>query len=346
MPACNAPTLPDRSRAIRRVIVPLFACCILYAIDLTCASAIPAVGNAYVTNAALPFDLIVFIPAVFYLTIVRRRRLSPLLVLPVIWAGMIASMKLAQANLPSLHLMLVPAVIGVEIAILFRESRRFMRVFRTARTSSANPHDWFSGAFFSLTRNEQVSHIAANEITLWYYVLASWRRKPDEPRGSHAFTCYRSSGYVELVSVIAVITAIEAFVVHLLVAQWSEIAALILTITSLYVVVFLVGNARAVVLNPLLVDGEAVTLRWGLFFNERIARDRISHIQSHKPDLPKRERMDLRVMGMPSCWIILREPVFVRTFTGMRHPISAISVSPDDRAAFVRLVQQKSIAEF
>ena len=55
---------------------------------------VPATGFDFASGFAVPFDLMVFVPAVFYLLVVRRYRLSPLLVLPVIWLGNLAGASL------------------------------------------------------------------------------------------------------------------------------------------------------------------------------------------------------------------------------------------------------------
>ncbi|MEG1907928.1 MAG: hypothetical protein RR178_10765 [Gordonibacter sp.] len=343
MPIFDAHTLPDRSRTLLKFVLPLAILLGLYAIDLICMAGLPtspAWGSAYATNAALPFDLVVVVPTAFYFLVVRRRGLSPLFVLPVMWVGMVVSLQFVQAGMPSLHLLLLPAVALVDLVVFVREGRRFAGVFRSAKNASANPHDWFSEAFCALTQNAQASHVMANEMAVWYYVLASWRRTPDVPEGSRAFTCHRKSGYVALVGVIVALTGVETFAVHLLVAQWSEVAAVLLSAASVYAALFLAGNARAVVLNPLLVDDEALAVRWGMFVDERIPLDDIAHIQSSEPDVPKRERLNLGVMGMEPCWIVLREPASIRTFGGSRRPVRAVNVSPDEAATFKQLVLQ------
>ena len=125
---------------------------------------------------------------------------------------------------------------------------------------------------------------------------------------------------------------------HLLVAQWSTIAACLLTATSLYALLWLAAAARASVLNPLLVDDETLTVRWAAFVCEDVPLRLVTGVGAAAPDVPKRERLDLSVMGAPPCWIELSEPLEVRTLAGTRRPVRAINVSPDNAAAFKRLV--------
>ncbi|MEG0666708.1 hypothetical protein, partial [Gordonibacter sp.] len=64
------------------------------------------------------------------------------------------------------------------------------------------------------------------------------------------------------------------------------------------------------------------------------------HERTEEPDVPKRERLNLGVMGMEPCWIVLREPASIRTFGGSRRPVRAVNVSPDEAATFKQLVLQ------
>lgn len=339
-PAFSASSTPNQGRALRGIVLSLALCLALYAVDLICMAMLPAPGLVYATNYALPFDLVVGVPAVFYFLVVRRRKLTPILVLPVIWIGMIVSLQFVQPDTPSLHVVLLPLVAAVDVIILVKEVRRFLLAFREAKETSQNPLDWFTHAFFTLTRNERGSHLAAMELTVWYYVFASWRRTPDVPKNSHAFFYHQKSGYVALVGVLLAMVCVETFALHLLVAQWSEIAAIILTALSIYTALWLLGNTRAVVLNPLLVDDKYITVRWGMYFSERIPLTMIERIETKEPDFPKSKRMNLGIMGADPCWIILREEVPVRTFIGSRKPVKAINVSPDEVATFKRMIIQ------
>ena len=154
----GTPATPARL-APSRIALALFAVLALYGIDLACLAAAPAAGFPFVPNFALPFDLMVFVPAVFYLLVVRRYRLSPLLVLPVIWLGGLVSLQFAAPGKPSLLAPLGLCAVGVELGIAAREVLRLVRRFRTAKASSDNPLDWFSDAFSALVRNERVARM-------------------------------------------------------------------------------------------------------------------------------------------------------------------------------------------
>ena len=353
LPEPTASAAPVRALGARRLLLALAVVLALYAVDLACAATVPASAHAFAVNVAVPFDLMVCVPAAFYLLVVRRRGLTPLAVLPVVWAGYLAASQLAAPGLLSplavsaaagstgtfsLLPPLFAAALALDAAVIACEARRLVRAFRAARRASARPYDWFAEAFKVLAPGRRAAHLAGIEGATWYYALFSWRARPDAPAGRHAFSYHRESGFLALVGVIAALLPVEAFAVHLLVAQWSTIAACLLTATSLYALLWLVAAARASVLNPLLVDDETLTVRWAAFVCEDVPLHLVTGVGAAAPDVPKRERLDLGVMGAPPCWIELSEPLEVRTFAGTRRPVRAINVSPDNAAAFKRLV--------
>ena len=204
------------------------------------------------------------------------------------------------------HVSLLPplfaAALALDAAVIACEAR-------AASCAPSAPHEapprarttrW-PEAFKVLAPGGRAAHLAGIEGATWYYALFSWRARPDAPVGRHAFSCRRESGFLALVGVIAALLPVEAFAVHLLVAQWSTIAACLLTATSLYALLWLVAAARASVLNPLLVDDETLTVRWAAFVCEDVPLHLVTGVGAAAPDVPKRERLDLGVMGAPPC---------------------------------------------
>lgn len=336
---------PVPRAGIVRALVAGAACLAIYAIDFACLATVPSDAHAFAANVALPFDLMVCAPVAFYLLLVRPRKLTPLLVLPVIYAGGALSAAFVVPGSFSLHPFLLASAALVDVAVVVHEvprlSRLFLEGFRKARTSSGWALDWFTAGMAAMTGNARAARLAALELSIWYYAVFSWRSKPDVPQGCHAFSCHRETGYLALSGVIMALFPLEAFVVHLLVMQWSWVAATALTVLTLYTLLWMVGNTRAVVLSPLLVDDTTLTVRWGAFFREYIPLDSIDHLQSGEPDIPQHECINMGVMGASPCWVVLNAPVTMRTITGRERSIRAINISPDNRGDFKKALSKQ-----
>ena len=85
---------------------------------------------------------------------------------------------------------------------------------------------------------------------------------------------------------------------------------------SVYAIIWMVAEARAVVLNPLLVGNDELVARWGMLARERVPLGLIAWVGECEPAVPRKERLDLAAMGGRAVWIELAEPLEVRGITG------------------------------
>ena len=108
------------------------------------------------------------------------------------------------------------------------------------------------------------------------------------------------------------------------------------TLATAYALAWLVANARAMVLAPILVDESSVLVRWGFLSEMRFDRSNVEDVVTGDFDVPRRERVDLSSLGGSPCWVVLREPVERRSLTGKARMVRYVKVSPDDAAGFRR----------
>lgn len=119
---------------------------------------------------------------------------------------------------------------------------------------------------------------------------------------------------------------------HLLAAALA-IAA---TLATAYALVWLVANARAMALTPILVGESSVLVRWGDLSEVRLDCPNVESVAIGDLDAPRSERVDLSSLGGPPCWVVLREPVEHRSLTGKVRMVRYVKISPDDVAGFRR----------
>ena len=137
-------------------------------------------GNALVANVVVPIVLIVAVPLLFYVSLVRRLRLTPILALPPIAVGIAVSASVADPAFPSLCVPLGFAAPALDLAVGAFEARRAVQAYRSSQASSDNPADWFESAFSELLGGGKgiVSRLASLECSIWWHLLCSWRRGP------------------------------------------------------------------------------------------------------------------------------------------------------------------------
>ena len=330
------------SRKVVPLAVALGAAALMYAIDAAALRFAPVSAAVYVANFAVPFDLMVCVPLVFCLLFVRGRRITPIAVLPVIYAGGAVSALVAVPGAPSILPVLFGAAFAVDAAVLVREIPRLARAFRAGyregRKAGAYPAEWFARAFEAVIPNRTAARVAATELAMWYHLVLSRRRAAVVPKGREAFSYHRKSGFLALVGVVIALGVVEIVAVHLLVSRYSVVAAVALTAASLYGLAWLGAFARSVVACPILIGEGKLTAAWGFLPGVDLPVASIERVAFADPGFEKGDVLDLATMGATPCWVILREAVEVRGTTGRVRNVRAIRLSPDEPDAFARSV--------
>ncbi len=320
------------SRRTWLTFIFLIAVLALYAYGVISASHIPVEVDA----VALPLDFMVGIPLAFYLVVVRPRKLSTLCVIPVIWVGCgLSAIALDSPNAGALPLLLA-ALIPVELAIAAKEVAHMVRVFKDAKAKSSDPMQWFYETAQYLVRKEIPARMMAAELSVWYYALFSWRKKPTAKPGEATFSYHNAGGYMNMMLGLALAFPVEIMGVHLLLSQWSGVAAIIVTALSAYAAVWLLGDARARMMRPIVVGEDAVRLECGIQMEAVVSLDEIESIGSKAPTgLDESDILNYGTFYQANTWIVTKSRVEVRTLLGARS-VRAIGLSVDNPVAFVR----------
>lgn len=328
----------DAARNQRLNLIAFCAAAIsLYAYGVISASYIPS----YIEGVVLPLDFMVGIPLGFYLLVVRSRRLTLLSVIPAIWIGYAFSVfALGSPDagiLPCLLIVLIP----VELAIAVRECLKVVRVYKSAKRASADPMVWFEETMFYLVRKDAPASMAAAELSVWYYALLSWRKRPYVLPGERAFSYHNAGGYMNMMLGLALAFPVEIIGVHILISQWSIVAASIVTALSVYAAVWLMGDARARVMRPVAISDDCVRLECGIQMEATIPLPDIEKVcfsENEVSALAKTDKLNYGTFYQANVWIEAKQPIAVRTMLGEKR-VRGIGLSLDDPHAFVDTVK-------
>lgn len=301
----------------------------VYATAIALSGALPALPHPGAVAAGATLDLVVLVPAAFYLLVARPRGLPLATLAPVLLLSALA----AAAILPSDHhrtlrfleLLLVP----LEAALLGSVAWRALAAARRARGAPGDPLDRIRAAARDAVPIPRAAEVLTAEVALFHYAFGAWRARPHCPAGAAAFTQHRRSGAGGIAFALVLLTLAEAAAVHLLLARWSATAAWVLTLASLYGALWLVADHRATVLRPILVDESGARIRAGLRWDVRLPPDAVVRVQRTAPDAELRP-LRLPLLGEPTRWLVLREPVEVRGPYGFTRRAGALGLAPDD----------------
>jgi hypothetical protein len=281
--------------------------------------------------AALALDFTISVPALVYFLLVRARRAPWFAIIPTFVVGC----ALAMAIIPARH----PAVLGVPRlgAVPLELTVVGYLVVLTRRALKGVPRG--DGDFVtrlrSVARSVLASRIPADILTtevaiLWY--AFRWRRPA--PQAPGAFTVHREVGYLTILIGLLFLLLVETIALRVLVSHWGPAASWALTGLSLYAVVWLAGDYRAMAERPTRVTATLLSLRVGVRWEAEIPIDQIVQVDPLKPSEkpPGRDTLVAALLGQPKLRLRLVGPVEVTGMYGIRKTVREIWLGVDQAA--------------
>jgi hypothetical protein len=296
-------------------------------------------SGAGIVAVALTVDLVVVVPLAYYLLVLRRGRAPIVTLVPVLVLSALAASRVLPADqqwaLRMFEMLAVPLELGLVGWIAWRAARAIREARRDA---SADPIQQLRRAAFEVTGNDRIAALFASEIAVFSYALGSWRSRAHVPAGTIAFTHHRRSGHGGIVLGFMAVMLAEGLAVHFLLLHWSPLAAWIFTIGTAYGALWLVADYRATVLRPILVGDRNIRLRAGFRFNLEVPLTQVVALSRKRPEFGK-ESVNLTLLGTPTHWLTLSEPVDAEGPYGFHRRVRAIGIEPDAAAEFDRALQ-------
>ncbi|MGH7587123.1 MAG: hypothetical protein ACRELU_00865 [Gemmatimonadota bacterium] len=315
----------------------------VYAASLALVGQLPHLDRASPVAIGLTLDMVVIVPLAFYLLVVRRRNVPIITLIPVFVLSVVAASRVLpadhQGTLRVAEVLAVPLELGLIGWIVWR-ARTALRKGRGDK--GADPLEQFRRAALELTRNDRAAAMIATEIAVLYYAFGAWRARPHAPAGTSAFSHHRRSGHAGIVLVFLLVMLVEGFAVHLLLLQWSALAAWIFTIGTVYGALWLIADYRATVLRPILVSDEGILVRAGFRCTMHVPHGRIADVGRRKPATGK-GIANLTLLGNPTFWLILSEPMPAQGPYGFRRLVNTIGIQPDMTEDFGRVLDSRLV---
>lgn len=288
--------------------------------------AAPGAEERRALEIAVTVDLTVTLTALWYLLVVRGRGWPALTTAPVFLASTgIAGLVLPegrQGALEAFHWLAIP----VELLLLGTIAVRARRARTSFRRSAGDLYDRIRVAARSVAPG-RAADAMAYEVAILVHAFAR-RLSPVEPGpGERAITSHRTAAYGTVVLGLGIVVAVEAVAVHFLLRMWSPTAAWVLTGLSIYSVVWLVGDWRAIRARPSVVGRGLLRLRLGIRWEVDVPR---AAIESVEPGLVEDADLKLTLPAAKGVTLRLHEPVEAIGPYGIRRRARSIALALDD----------------
>ena len=120
--------------------------------------------------------------------------------------------------------------------------------------------------------DRRIADVMATEASIFYFALASWRRKPFVPSGALAFSSHKRNGYAGILYTLVLLTLVETVALDFVIRVSHPQAANVVLVVDIIAAVWLLGFARATQLRPTTLSADTLAVRMGLQWSARIAR--------------------------------------------------------------------------
>jgi hypothetical protein len=271
-------------------------------------------------RAAVVFDLCAVPALAWWLLVVRRGLARPRTIARVVALGVAVSALIFGREV---RLLAVPLELGL-VYIAYKSVRSAFRARASADAATALR----AGLVEALGDNPAAKAVASELSVLWY-ALFSWGRKA--PGG---FTAYKRAGWTAIYSAFAMVTVGEGLALHFFLRRYGPLASFGGLVLHVYMLLWLLGDLRALALRPITLEGELLHLRIGLRWEADIPLRLIESVVSGAgAALTGSAGLRLGVIGSANLRLVLSEPVELHGIFGIRRTSKELLLQVDEAAA-------------
>ncbi|MEM1042893.1 MAG: hypothetical protein AAGI91_09710 [Bacteroidota bacterium] len=321
---------------VRRLTSPLwFAAPLLavYAATFFIVEVLPQASAPGAVAVGMTADLVILVPALYYVVLVRGRGWPAITLAPVF----LLSFGLASLIVPAEHQSVLRAIgyalPAVELALVGYVGHKAWRVVRANREASAAGGDFYDRVREALRGAFDVPAVAgalAYEVSLFHYAFLFRRTEPPV----HSFAYHRRSGYGAVFAAVLMVAAVELVAVHLLLQAWSETAAFAHAALSLYGIIWLIGDYRAMRSRPHELGVDGLRLRYGLRWDLAVAWRHVAGVSRTRQPAPGDDYLSTVPVGSPQYVVELHMPLEATGPYGVARSVRRIGLVVDEPEAF------------
>ena len=286
-------------------------------------------------SLGITVDLILTIPVVYFF-LIRKKNIPNTTTIPFIVAGVLLAGWLIPAPHPfyldRINIWVLPLLEGIVLLIVIRKVRIASRHYRAQAADIPDVFTALKEAAKSVVPG-RLSILLATELAVLYYGFSSWKKRT---LVKHEFSYHQNSSATALFVTLIFLVLVEASVLHLLLQQWSNTVAWILSVISLYSALQLFGMVRSLGQRPIAIKEGALILRYGMLSEAIIPLgnitkvERIRTLAAPTPTLsPLGEWEELNIV------IHLKETATLHQLYGFKKTFNSLAFHVDEPDALV-----------
>ncbi|EAY28560.1 hypothetical protein [Microscilla marina] len=319
--------------------------CLVLAVALVLSNT-PWLALHQTLATGITYDLVLIAPFIYFL-LIRQSPIPTTTVVPFFGLMLLLATYMLPVHQQQ-HLQMIKHFVlpVVELVVLGVVVYKIRKVSKRYKQNVATSYDFFTALKEALTIlfPPRASEIIAVEFGVIYYGFIAWKKRPLK---SNEFSYHRKSGTVLLLGVFVFMLIVETFILHILLEQWSLVAAWILTGLGIYSLLQLIGFARSLSKRPTVICPDELRLHYGILSETTIALAEIAAVQTlpqtHKITYNDEARSlsPLGEMEKPNVMIRLRTQGELVTLYGFRRSYRTLYLHLDTPQEFTNQINHR-----
>lgn len=236
-------------------------------------------------------DIVITFPVAYYFLIIRPNQLKARRMLLVVSMCLLVAYLILPPHQKYYVLQLRKASELAELSFLIYVISKIKTIISFYKQQQAGYPDFsynFSKSLVAVLGDSLPVRMLASEIIVLRFGLGCWKKFRPVSANIKQFTVYKESGFAGFFGVILSVFMIELVVVHLLLMHYSHLAAVLVSLASVYGLIFLISHLSSVVKNPILFLGDKILLRVGFKWRAMVNINNIASAEkitdSYVPD--------------------------------------------------------------
>lgn len=288
---------------------------------------------------AITYDLTLVSP-ILYLVAIWKKNIPKITAIPVFVIGMLVSKVILsghdQTHVDFIIDYIFPLVELAVMGVIIFFVRKTIKEFKKQKNTSIDFYHTLKPVAYNILKKPRLAELFATEISMIAYALFIWKRN-DVKENQYTMHDLSTAGSIYVGFLLLVI--IESIPLHLLIEQWSPLIAWIVTISSAYAFLQILGQLKALSRRYHEIGENKLMLRSGLFAEVEIDFTQIESVELTETDVDDLD-IPVKKLGMlgklegHNVLIHLKEEVEIRKLYGLKAKANNLLIWVDKKNEF------------
>lgn len=284
-------------------------------------------------------DFVITFPILYYFIIIRPLKTKIKSLFLVLSGCCIIAYLVLPQHQKDYILQIRKLTIIAEVFIIVYSVTKFKKLrsaYNVQRVQFADPVYNLRNALVDVMGNSLAVKVLSSEIAILRYGLLFWKKEKNSLKESVIYSTHKESGYIAIWCTLLFAAIVEIVAFHFLLRMWSNTAAAIVTILSIYGTILFIADLSAIIKRKVIVSRGRLILRTGLRWKADTHLNNIGSVKKVINDCHSESTFFkggvLKSSG--NILITFKEPVRVDKLYGVSREFTSILMNIDNYESF------------